>query len=172
MNRTIPPILESPEQLKALLKAERRVKCAQRLQMLYLLASKQTKTRRAIAAALGVHRETIGAWLDLYVSGGIDRLLELRVPPGRAPTVTPEIETCLRAALKAPGSFHSYQAIVDWLWQQHGISLSYSAVHALVRYKLKLNVVRQRKPHQSRYPDEDSGPGVELRRGALRSYPQ
>jgi transposase len=140
MNRAIPAITERPEVLKALLKAERAVKRAQRIQMLYLFASKQVHTRRAAAAALGVHRETVGAWLECYASGGLAALLTCYVPPGKTPRVTPAIEAELRALLGAPQRFSSYQAIVDWLWQQHQIQLSYSAVYALVRQKLRVRL--------------------------------
>lgn len=146
MNRAIPPITETPEDLKALLKAEHHVKRAQRIQMLYLLASKQIQTRRAVALALGVHRETIGAWLELYASGGLTALLDLYTPAGKKPTVTPTIAAALHAALCTHG-FSSYQEIADWLWNHHGIQLSYSAVHTLVHYKLKLPL---NAPHDSK----------------------
>lgn len=137
MNRAVPPITESADELKALLKTEGDVKCAQRLQMLYLFASGQAKTRTAVAALLGVHRETVGEWLTRYAAGGREALCAYRTPPGKAPSVTPEVEQALRAALASPTGFPSYGAIGDWLWQQHGIRLSYSAVYALVHDKLQ-----------------------------------
>jgi transposase len=145
MNRPIPPITERPEQLKALLKAEHNVKCAQRIQMLYLFASHQVRTRRDVARALGINRDTVGAWLDRYASGGLPALLDHAVPPGKKPLVTPAIEAELRALLASPQGFESYQAIVDWLWQQHAIRLSYSAVYALVRQKLGMHVRGRRR---------------------------
>jgi transposase len=137
MNRAVPTITETTEELKTLLKAERDVKRAQRLQMLYLFASKQVKTRKAAATLLGVHRETLGDWLTLYQTGGREGLLTLYVAPGKAPSVTPEVETQLREALSKPAGFASYGEIQEWLWQNQGIRLAYSTVHALVRYKLK-----------------------------------
>jgi transposase len=137
MNRAVPTISESAEDLKRLLKAESDSRRAQRLHMLYLFASQQVKTRKDAAAMLGVHRETVGAWLDRYAAGGYDAMLEVHVAPGKAPSLTPEVETALRAALSRPTGFASYGEIVDWLWQQHGIRLAYSTVHTLVRYKLK-----------------------------------
>lgn len=146
MNRATPVISERPEVLKALLKAERNVRCAQRIQMLYLFATRQVRTRSAAAAALGVHRDTIGAWLERYTEGGLAALLERYVPSGKPPRVTPAIEAELRALLATPQRFSSYQAIVDWLWQQHQIRLSYSAVYALVRQKLRVRLSGGRGP--------------------------
>ncbi|NTU85316.1 MAG: helix-turn-helix domain-containing protein [Chloroflexales bacterium] len=62
--------------------------------------------------------------------------------------MTPAIEAELRALLATPQRFSSYQAIVDWLWQQHQIRLSYSAVYALVRQKLQLRLNVRRGNHK------------------------
>lgn len=53
MNRAVPTITESAEALKLLLKAEDDAKRAQRLQVLYLFASQQVKTRKEAAAIRG-----------------------------------------------------------------------------------------------------------------------
>ena len=152
MNRAVPTITETAEELKTLLKAERDVKRAQRLQMLYLFASKQVKTRKEAAAVLGVHRETLGDWLTLYETGGREGLLKLYVPPGKAPSVTPEVETQLREALSTPSGFTSYGEIREWLWQNQGIRLAYSTVHTLVRYKLKARPKVARRSNREKNP--------------------
>ncbi len=152
MNRAMPTITESADELKGLLKTEANVKRAQRLQMLYLLVSKQAKTRKEVASILGVHRETVGDWLTLYEEGGREALLELYVAPGKAPSVTPEVEAQLREALSKPGGFPSYKAIGEWLWQNHGIQLAYSTVHTLVRYKLKARPKVARRSNEKKNP--------------------
>jgi transposase len=152
MNRAMPAITESADELKVLLKQETNVKRAQRLQMLYLVASKQARTRKEVASLLGVHRETVGDWLALYVEGGREALLELYVAPGKEPSVTPEIEAQLREELEKPTGFASYGAIVEWLWQQHGIRLAYSTVHTLVRYKLEARPKVARRSNREKNP--------------------
>lgn len=152
MNRAVPTITETAEELKTLLKAERDVKRAQRLQMLYLFASKQVKTRKEAAILLGVHRETLGDWLALYETGGREGLLKLYVAPGKAPSVTPEVEAQLREALSTPSGFASYGEIQEWLWQNQGIRLAYSTVHTLVRYKLKARPKVARRSNREKNP--------------------
>lgn len=152
MNRAMPTITESADELRGLLKAETNVKRAQRLQMLYLLASKQAKTRKEVASLLGVHRETVGDWLTLYAEGGREALLELYVAPGKAPSVTPAVEAELREQLSKPEGFPSYGAIGEWLWQNHGIKLAYSTVHTLVRYKLKARPKVPRRSNREKNP--------------------
>lgn len=150
MNRTVPTITESAEELKALLQAEDDSRQAQRLHMLYLFASNQAKTRKEAAAILGVHRDTIGAWLAQYAEGGREALLNVYVAAGRAPSITPEVEAALREALAHPNGFASYGEIVDWLWKEHGIRLAYSTVHTLVRYKLNARPNGARPSNQKR----------------------
>lgn len=150
MNRAVPPIHEEPETLRALLKAERSARVAQRIHMLYLFASKQVQTRSDAARIIGVHRDTIGTWLDWYASGGLPALLKRYIPPGKKPVVTPAIEAELRAALSDQAAFDSYWAIVEWLWREHQIKLTYSAVYALVRKKLKAPLPTRRAAGRSK----------------------
>ena len=75
MKRRLPQIHQSQEELHQLLKAEREVQKWQRLQALYLLVSRQARTRLAVAKLLGVHRHSVGAWLELYEQGGLEGLL-------------------------------------------------------------------------------------------------
>ena len=107
---------------------------------------------REAATLLGVHRETLGAWLALYERGGRDGLLKLYVAPGKAPSVTPEVEAQLREALSTPAGFASYGEIQEWLWQNQGIQLAYSTVHTLVRYKLKARPKVARRSNREKNP--------------------
>ena len=85
MKKKLPPIHPSREELHRLLKAERSVRKRQRLQALYLLVSRQVKTRSAVAELLGVHRHSVGTWLGLYEQGGLESLLTIKKAPGKEP---------------------------------------------------------------------------------------
>jgi DNA-binding transcriptional regulator LsrR (DeoR family) len=63
MKTPLPPIRETPEELKALLSAEHDAQNHQRVQALYLLQTQQARTRRQVAHLLGVSRDTVGRWL-------------------------------------------------------------------------------------------------------------
>lgn len=144
MNRALPPIAESAQELKSQMQQASKPLVRQRLHMLYLLASGQAATRQKVAELLGLHRNTIGRWLTSYEESGLSALLEVNSPPGRVPAVNPQQEAALRAALAEPEGFASYGEIQDWLRDEYGIQMAYHAVHKLVRYKLgaKLKVVR------------------------------
>ena len=115
MYQPMPMVRESAEELRALMKAETRPKTQQRLHALYLVASGQAKTRSAGASLLGIHRETVGDWLALYAEGGLERLLDLYVSPGKLSQVPPEVLQALRARLDEPEGFGSYGEIQSWL---------------------------------------------------------
>jgi len=120
--------------------------------MLYLFASKQVKTRKEAATLRGVHRETLGDWLTRYETGGREGFLKLYAAPGKAPSVTPEVEAQLCEALSTPRGFASYGEIQEWLWQNQGIRLAYSTVHTLVRYKLKARPKVARRSNRKKNP--------------------
>jgi len=89
MYRELPPITETAAELKQHLQHEHHGRKKPRLQMLYLLASGQAHTRQDVARLLGVSRNTVGRWLASYESGGLPALLELYVPAGKAPSLSP-----------------------------------------------------------------------------------
>lgn len=144
MRKSVPIIHETADDLKQRLKQEPHPVRQQRLHALYLLASGQARYRQQVATLLGLDRNTIGDWLDRYAHGGLARLLELYVPHGKRPPLTPDQLAQLQAALTQPEGFGSYGEIQQWIVTTLGVPLSYNAVHKLVRYKLgaKLKVPR------------------------------
>lgn len=148
MNRSMPSIHEEAETLRALMKQEPRPKAHQRLHALYLVASGQAKSRSAVARVLGLNRETIGAWLTLYEEGGLERLLDLYVSPGKTSAVPEPVMAELRARLETPTGFATYGEIQTWLAEEHGVQMQYAALHKLVAYKLKARPKVARPRHK------------------------
>ena len=147
MNRTIPQIHESAEELKQLLARERQPAKQQRLHALYLLASRQARHRTEVAALLGVDRNTVGRWLAQYQRGGLAALLAIYVPAGKRPALSADQRAQLQQAFQPPHGFASYEAIRQWIASTLGVSLSYNAVHKLVRYKLRAKPTVARPSH-------------------------
>jgi transposase len=151
MNRTVPIIHESADELKQRLSRERQPAKQQRLHALYLLASGQARHRTAVAQLLGVDRNTVGRWLQLYARGGLPALLDVYVPAGKPPALSPTQLAQLQRALQQPQGFASFGAVRAWIADHLGVQLTYNATRKLVRYKLgaKLKVARpshQKKP--------------------------
>jgi transposase len=147
MKRPIPPIQETPEELKQLLSAEQDVQKHQRLQALYLLRTQQARTRRQVAHLLGVNRDTVGRWLDAYARGGVARMLTIAKAPGKPARLSAAMQHGLRERLAQPQGFASYKAIWQWVAQEYGVSIAYKTVHKFVRYTLRAKLKVPRKSH-------------------------
>ena len=100
MRKPLPIIHEDTDSLKQRVQHEHNGRKQPRLQMLYWLASGQAQTRLGMAQLLGVHRNTVGHWLALYESGGLDVLLSLHVPDGKPLSLPPDVLAALKQALQ------------------------------------------------------------------------
>lgn len=151
MYKAIPPIRETPEELKQRRKQERHWLKQQRLQALYLLATGQAKERQEVARLMGVSRNTVGRWLDSYEQGGLAGLLTIKPLPGKAPALSETQLTQLRAALARPEGFGSYGEVQAWIAKELGVEMKYHAVHKLVHDKLgaRLKVARPSHPKKA-----------------------
>lgn len=147
MNKALPLITESPEQLHSQLHGEADPQKRVRLHALYLLATGQAASRLALAQLLAVHRHTIAAWLTRYASGGLAALLTIHKGPGKPSSLTPYVLDELKQRLADPTGFSSYGEIQRYLADTHQIHLSYSTVHGLVRYQLGAKPKAPRRTH-------------------------
>ena len=150
MNRTMPTIHESADDLKHRLQQERDPRKRQRLHMFYLLASDQARRRHHVADLLGVERNTIGRWLTAYTQGGLDALLDIYVPAGKAPALAPDQVEHLRQRLAHPEGFASYGEIQQWIATTFGVQMGYHAVHTLVHDKLRARPKVARPSHEQK----------------------
>jgi len=153
MRKRMPTITESADALHQRMKQEKDVKKRQRLQALYLAASGRAHHRPEIADLLGVHRHSVAAWFEAYAEGGIDKMLRYQVPrPPLRQRITATALMALQAKLQDPHGFASYHQIRLWLAEEHQVSLAYSSIHALVRYKLHAKPKRPRPSHGKKVP--------------------
>ena len=125
MNKALPVIHESADELKDRLAHERHPVKRQRLHALYLLASGQARFRSEVAQLLALDRNTVGRWLTRYSHGGLDALLALYVPAGKAPALHPAQLAQLQQRLQQPEGFASYEAARQWIQQTFNVALSY-----------------------------------------------
>ena len=152
MNKTLPIIHESADDLKQRLHQERDHRKRQRLHALYLLASGQAKNRSAVATLLGVERNTIGRWLKQYRDGGLAALLAVYVPAGKRPALAPAQVARLRQRLEQPEGFAAYGEIQQWIATTFGVQMGYHAVHTLVHDKLRARPKVARPSHEKKAP--------------------
>jgi transposase len=146
MRNALPVIREDATALKQRLHHEQHGRKRSRLQMLYLLASGQAQSRRDVARLLGVHRNTVGHWLALYATGGLEALLDLYVPRGKAVSLPPDVLAELEQALRQPAGFASYEAVRQWLKPRYHLDVTYHTLYTIIRtrFHAKLKVPRPR----------------------------
>jgi transposase len=144
MRKALPVITEDIESLKQRLQHEHDGRKRPRLHMLYLLASGQAQTRWEVAQLLGVHRNTIGHWLALYETGGLEALLDVYIPAGKPLSLPPEVLAAIEQALRQPAGFASYEALRQWVKQTQPLEVNYHTLYTIVRtrFKAKLKVPR------------------------------
>jgi transposase len=137
MNKKLPEVKESVESLKRLQRKETNPVLLQRIQALYLIASRQARRKTKIAELLGIGRNAVGRWLKLYETEGLAELLKIKKAKGNPPSVVGKVKEELEAELKKQEGFASYGAIREYLREKHAVNLSYSRVHQLVRYQMR-----------------------------------
>jgi transposase len=147
MRKALPVITEEVEPLKQRLQRERDGRKKPRLQMLYVLASGQARTRRDVARLLGVHRNTIGHWLTIYETGGLEALLKVYVPAGKRLSLSPEVLAAIEQALQEPAGFASYEALRHWVKQTHHVEVNYHTLYTLVRTRFRAKLKGPRPSH-------------------------
>ena len=137
-------IKETAQELKKLLHQQKKGRIKERVQVLYLLATKQVETASTAAILIGRNYSTVKKWLRTYRQKGINELLELKSGGGRSLSLSLESLEALENRLKQPEGFESYGAIQEWLKETYGIEICYSTLHGLVhtRFLASPKVVR------------------------------
>ncbi len=147
-------VLESGEELEALLRQEQDVRKRERLQFLYWYKTGQATTRKALGSLLNRSQAAIGQWADTYRARGLRGLLHLNYRGGNlAPSIPVEVQRQLKEQLARPEGFASYKAIRVWLKEQHGLDVPYSTVFGTVKYRLDAHPKAPRPVAEDPDPD-------------------
>jgi len=150
MNKALPKIKETGEEIRERLKTERHSKRQNRLQALYLLVTRQANSRAEVAAMLGKNRNTISDWLSLYETEGLEKLLEIYKPSGAQTKISEAALEDIKAILESEKGSRTYKEIHQMVENKHQIKIHYSNVHHLVRYKLEAKAKVPRPSNQKK----------------------
>jgi predicted ArsR family transcriptional regulator len=77
-------IVETQEDLEAMLRKEENPRVKERILALCLLKHREVSVIE-VAKVLGRHRATVQRWLAAYRAGGLEAMLEFKTSPGRKP---------------------------------------------------------------------------------------
>jgi Transposase and inactivated derivatives len=111
MNKALPKIKETEEELREMLKISQGVKRQNRLQTLYLIVTGQAKSRSKVSKMLGFSRNTISEWLRLYEENGLAKLLEIYKPSGAKSKIPEEAIKEITEILGTEKGFRTYKEI-------------------------------------------------------------
>ena len=153
MNQGMPYVWESVESLREMLSKETDGRQSKRLQLLYLLASRQATTRTAAAQLLGVNRETVGQWLRQYERGGLDRVVAIKQPPGQLSSLPEEVIDAMRGKLQDPRGVASFKALQEWVARSFGLRPSYRVIHYTATQLLGARLAVGRRSHVKKKRD-------------------
>ena len=139
MRNPVPPIREDEALVKERLQREHDGQRKPRLQMLYLLVTRQAQDRREVARLLGVHRNTIGRWLARYAAGGLDALLATYVPAGKPSRSRQRCSLAWRRPSAVPKASPRMRRCGNGCAQTHGVEIKYKTLYTLVRTRFLPN---------------------------------
>ena len=124
-------------------RAEKVTEVRTRLHALWLLRQGQGPT--AVAAAVGVSRNSIQLWLRWYRSGGLAEVrAHRRGGPGK-PSFLTEDQAQQVVAEAAAGGFGTAQAVRDWIEDRFGVVYTRDSMYTLLpRLGIGLKVPRPR----------------------------
>jgi hypothetical protein len=76
--------------------------------------------------------------------GGLDALLDIYVASGKPLSLAPDVLSSIEQALRQPAGFASYEALRQWIRQNHHLDVKYQTLYTIVRtrFKAKLKVPR------------------------------
>ena len=121
----------SPEvlaDLKQRLRTVTDLRDKERLQVV-LWATGGQHTLAHLAGLAGRARSTIQVWLDDFVAGGVEKLLQREPPPGvTSPVGQPKVQEPFQAGLKA-GRWRTAGQVAAWLQEEHGIKRAAKSIY-------------------------------------------
>jgi transposase len=152
MNRSIRiEIAETAEALKLLHKQQPDKHLAQRLLFLYLLKTGTLTRLSQGPKLLNLHRHTLRRWLNTYLEGGLDALLQRESPPGRTSSISPELEAKFEERVNGVGFPGGYREAFEFA-QEHGSDMGYFGIRKYLRTRFgtKLKVARPQHHKQDK----------------------
>jgi CheY-like chemotaxis protein len=106
-------ITETEADLKQRLRSQKTASDKERIQLLYLLKTKQATTIQSAATLLGRHRVTVQEWLRLYRNGGLEAMLAHKPRTGRRQSIPQWAQVALNKQLHQSEGFRRPDVLVS-----------------------------------------------------------
>ncbi len=117
-----------------------------RLKMLLVCLQKDLHSKRQLAEAVGVDKNSIDKWKTLYAKGGLEALLEDKRGGKRPSLITAVIDEALGKKLTHPSEApRSFKELQGWVQEHYLADINYQTLRSYVirKYGAKIKVVRK-----------------------------
>jgi len=141
--------IEIQEDLNTLESYKKKVssyKMSQKLELLFLVSSKEYQTLDSIAKILSIDYSTLHRWLKDYKNNGIDSYLSPSKRNRSSKLITPAIHKELESLLNSETvQFNGYKDVQQWLAVNHGVKIQYQWLWKYLTTKLGTTLKVPRK---------------------------
>ncbi len=157
----IPEIRETVQELKVLMRKCNNPRQERRIRMLWLFKTGQAETRKEAAKQLPARNNTVGTWLKIYDSDGVEGLMLIPTAPppptGRALVLPDDVHKALKQRLDAPEQgFAGYEQARRWLASEFGEEHSWWRIRAYLQRHFKAKIKTARPSHEKKTPKRSS----------------
>jgi transposase len=142
-------IKESEIEIKKLLKNSQQL-IAKRLQALLVFKRNEERgiSKRIVADEIGVNHNSVQNWRNLYIEGGIKRLMSHSNKGYKPSKISYEQEIALKEQLNNPNNgMTGFKELLNWFNKTFQTSVNYKTFHGFVVRKFDAKIKVSRKTH-------------------------
>jgi transposase len=103
-------------------------------------------SKRSVSDSIGVNHNSVQTWRNLYIHGGISKLMEYTKQEGRPSIITDEEHKQIEAKLKDPkNNLRGYVELQDWIEKEFKKPIKYNTIlkYSVREFGSKVKVARK-----------------------------
>lgn len=110
-------------------------------------------SKKAVAQATGCDPNSVQAWRNSYIEGGLDKLLSQAMGGNRPSVISAEQEVVLREMIHDPrNGIQGFMELMHWFEDHFGEPINYKTLNGYVKRKYHAQVKIARKSHIAKDP--------------------
>ena len=146
-------VVETIDEIKKLRVKQSSLYKERRLLWLQIIKESKEITREASSLKSGISLRTQERWIQRYISGGIESLLNDAPNLKKSKIITEEIHKGLSERVNSSKDpFLGYRDAKDWVLSEYGVEITY---HWLRAYLIKNFKIKLKSPRKSHYKKDD-----------------
>lgn len=143
-------ISEEPEELQKLYRKTRCATVKKRLKLLVTIKKRSPEmlSKNELAGLCKCDPNSVNNWRKLYLTGGIDAVMQHNWKGTSSKHVTEELYGELEKKLKNPvNGLAGYRELMRWMETEYGISIKYTTLYEYVKRNFGSKIKVARKSH-------------------------